>query len=160
MVASKSRKPNSPEGRALQEVVELRVGAARGWSASPYDLTLCILLQPGTLPTFPDDLAPDLSPSLRTWLYNADSTVARSSGQIAQRLATASDASDRYWLWMALGESWALRCYAQGGAPDELTAPVRSVAAEVMSANEFPLTRVRRSEILDLDHSVHLVPRL
>src|SRR5680860_763849 len=51
VVSSRTRKAASPEGQALRQVVELRVEATGGWVAAPYDLTLVVIVEPGTLPT-------------------------------------------------------------------------------------------------------------
>jgi hypothetical protein len=152
VVASKTRRPNSPEGKALAEVVELRVEAANGWGSGPYELTLCVIVQPGTLPTFPNDDIPGLPTGLNAWLYGADGELRRSSGEIAARLEDATEPADRHWLWMALGEAWEKKCRPGSNACEGVRSAVADLVAEVVPADEFPLTRVRRSEILDLDH--------
>jgi hypothetical protein len=53
---------------------------------------------------------------------------------------------------MMLGEAWAMRYTPPSGADPQVRAAVSHLTAEVVSADEFPLTRVRRSEILDVDH--------
>lgn len=160
VVASKARKPNSPEGRAVEQVVELRVEAANGWGVAPYDLTLCVIVQPGVLPTFPDDSVPAIDPALNRWLYDAEGRLLRSSGEIAARLERAGSQGERYWLWLALGDAWALRCSPSGVVTDEIRSAVGGIVADVVPADEFPLTRVRRSEILDLDHLSAPTPEL
>lgn len=152
VVSSRTRKSASPEGQALREVVELRVEATGGWRAAPYDLTLVVVVEPGALPAFPGDDLPELPNVLRSWLYGADGASNRSSSEIAGRLVNANDAGERYWLWMALAEAWAARCYPKGAVSDSVLDAVRSIEGEVVQADEFPLTRVRRSEQLDLDH--------
>jgi len=151
VVASKARK-NSPEGYALGQVVELRVEAAAGWGKPPFELTLCVIVQPGTLPTFVGDEIPDIPSQLNGWLYHSDGELIRNSADIAGRLEKAADAAERHWLWMALGEAWAARCRPPADAPGVIGNAVSDLVAEVLSADEFPLTRVRRSELLDLDH--------
>lgn len=160
VVASKARKAASPERVALEHVVELRVEASGGWGTAPYDLTLCVIVEPGTLPTFPGDELPDLPSSLDEWLHNPVGELRRASGEIADRLAKATDSADRYWLWMALGEAWGNRCRPPANAPSAVHEAVLGVTAEVVPADEFPLTRVRRSEILDLDHISGPTPEL
>jgi len=160
VVASKSRKPNSPEGKAVEQVVELRVEAANGWGGAPYDLTLCVIVQPGTLPTFPDDTIPTPDLALNGWLYDEQGGLARSSAEIAARLEGAGNPTEKYWLWLALGDAWAVKCFPTGQVPDEVRTAVSGVVADVVPADEFPLTRVRRSEILDLDHLSAPTPEL
>jgi hypothetical protein len=53
---------------------------------------------------------------------------------------------------MALAEAWAARCFPQGNPAQSVRDAVAGIVAEVVPADEFPLTRVRRSEQLDLDH--------
>ncbi|WP_306205178.1 hypothetical protein [Actinoplanes sp. RD1] len=110
VAASKARKPASPEGQAFGEVVELRVEAPAGWAKRPFDLTLCVVVQPNTLPTFAGDAFPDVPDRLNDWLYDAGGELTRSSGEIAGRLLAAGSNAERHWLWMALGEAWAARC--------------------------------------------------
>lgn len=160
VVASKARKSASPEGRALEAVVELRVEAVGGWSATPYNLTLCVIVQPGTLPAFPDDDFPDLPPELATWLYEDEDNLRRSSGEIADRLGRTVEAEEKQWLWTALGEAWAGKCRPAQGCSEAIHDAVASVLPEVVPADEFTLTRVRRSEILDLDHLSGPTPEL
>lgn len=160
VVSSKTRKPSSPEGKALAEVVELRVEAANGWGSDPYELTLCVIVQPGTLPTFPDDDIPPLPVALDTWLHNAEGELRRSSGEIAARLENAADPADRHWLWMGLGEAWERKCDPGSNASEAVRTAVADLVAEVVPADEFPLTRVRRSEVLDLDHLSQPTPDL
>jgi len=84
-------------------------------------------------------------------VYDASGELVRTAGEIAARLENAIDPAERHWLWMALGEAWQKRCRPSNGAPDAVRAAVSALVAEVVPADEFPLTRVRRSEILDLD---------
>ncbi|MFI5930896.1 hypothetical protein [Actinoplanes sp. NPDC051494] len=152
VVASKARKPQSPEGQALEQVVELRVEAADGWGSLPFELTLCVIVQPGTLPTFADDHIPDLPDQLATWLRGAGEDLIRTAGDITGRLVKAVDPIERHHLWMALGDAWAARCRPPAQASEQVRTAVSFIGAEVVPADEFPLTRVRRSELLDLDH--------
>lgn len=149
LISSKARKENSPEGKVLRAVVELRVEDANDWTGSPYDLTLSVIVKPGTLPTFTDDEHPALPDQLNTWLYREDGSLNRTPTEIAERLARTSESADIYWLWAALGEAWAAKCRPKTGTADRAEV---SVASEVVPADEFPLSRVRRTEILDLDH--------
>jgi hypothetical protein len=152
VLSSRVRKPNSPEGRVLEDVVELRVEAASGWSSTPFGLTLCVIVRPGALPTFPNDEMPGLPEGLRSWLYGGTGELVRGSVEIAERLLSTTDPAERYWLWMALGDAWAVRCRPPEDSLPTVLAAVSDVTAEVITADEFPLTRVRRAEILDLDH--------
>jgi len=152
ILASKAGKPASPEGQALTSVVELRVEAAGGWLNPPYELTLAIIVEPGTLPTFPNDELLDLPPALEGWLYTDDRRLKPTAGDIASRLTTSTTAIERYFYWMALGEAWASRCRPKGTTSKKVLDAVASLIAEVVPADEYVLTRYRRSEQLDLDH--------
>lgn len=154
VLKSKAAKPASPEGQALEEVVQFRVEASGGWLMPPYDLTLVVIVTPGTLPTFPDDEPPELPAALDGWLRDDQGGLARSSAQIASRLLAATNPDQRYWLWHALVEAWANRCRPASGAAGDIRAAVRgsALAFELLSEDEYPLARVRRSEELDLDH--------
>jgi hypothetical protein len=152
VVSSRVRKPNSPEGRVLEEVVELRVESASGWGSGPFQLTLCVIVKPGVLPTFQNDELPDLPEGLGLWLYGGSGNLVRGSAQIAERLLRTTDPTERYWLWMAIGDAWAVRCSPPADSTETVLAAVSDLTAEVLTADEFPLTRVRRTEILDLDH--------
>ena len=63
-----------------------------------FELTLCVIVQLGTLPTFPDDEVPAPPDALNDWLYDADGALVRGSGEIAGRLVKAMDPAERHWL--------------------------------------------------------------
>lgn len=153
VVSSRVRRSGSPEGQVLSKVVELRVEAAAGWQVPPYDLTLAVIVEPGTLPTFPGDELPDLPVELSGWLYGSDDAeLRRSPPEVAGRLARLGSPVEEYWLWAALGEAWAARCRAREDAAPAVHRAVTTIVGEVIPADEYPLTRLRRSEQLDLDH--------
>lgn len=159
IVSSRSGHPASPEGQALKQVAEFRVEATNGWRTPPYDLTLLVIVEPWTLPTFPDDELPNRPADLTGWLHRGAGARNRSAAEVADRLATATRPDDRYWLWTALGDAWAARCTPKSSDPVSVRQAVSNVVAEVVPADEFPLTRYRRSEQLDLDHLSPPAPR-
>lgn len=159
VLSSRSRKESSPEGRALNNIAEIRVEAVGGWGAPPYDLVLVFITEVGALPVLEDDDVPEIPTELGTWLYDGDREVCRTAADVANRLAVTASPVEQYWLWGALGEAWAAKCQPQAGVPDEVRRAVRSVTAEVVAADEYPLSRVRRSEQLDLDHLSPPTPR-
>jgi hypothetical protein len=153
VIASKAARPLSPEGIALQDVIELRIESSNGWQAAPYELTLSVIVKPGTLPTFPDDELPNLPSTLEQWLHPDDpSRPVPTSSQIATRLHQTADPAESYFCWAALAEAWADRCRPAPSNPPEVMDAVTSLTAEIVSADEYVLTRYRRSEQLDLDH--------
>ena len=103
VVSSRTRKAASPEGQALRQVVELRVEATGGWVAAPYDLTLVVIVEPGTLPTFRGDELPQLTSALNSWLYDDDGALKRTPAEVATRLAAASADDERYCAMDGLG---------------------------------------------------------
>lgn len=148
VMAAKARRPTSPEGKLLQQVLELRIEAGRGWADPPYDLTLVIVVQPGTLPTFPADELPPLSGAY------ASKFAGKSATELALLLVDEQVPADRYWLWLALGDAWARRCKPPSGAEREVVEAVSGGAVDfdVVPDDEYTLDRWRRSETLDLDH--------
>jgi len=149
---SKAAKPNTPEGKVLDEVVELRVEAAGGWTKPPYELVLAVLLKASALPLFDGDDLPDLPAGLGQWLYGDTEELSRGPAEIADRLVRSTDPPERYFLWQALGEAWATRCVPKGAQPKAVREAVNSVTSDVLGLDEYTLDRYRRSEQLDLDH--------
>ena len=150
---SKSQRPASPEGQAFSRVVELRLESENGWDSPPFDLVLAVIVERGTLPMFPDDTLPEMSDALRRRLYHPNSTNLKlTSGEIASLLQGANDAVERYCLWTALGDAWAAKCTPKSSAASNVRNAVSMIRGEVIEADEYSLSRVRRSEVLDLDH--------
>jgi hypothetical protein len=151
-IQSKAGKLESPEGRLIERVLQLRLESVNGWQQPPYDLRLVIIVLPGTLPMFADDELPDLDEELHAWLYESDGVVRRSAHEIAERLEGEQGAAERYFLWGGLGDAWVARCRAKDLDEDSRQAAAPSITAEVVSADEFSLARMLDSEMLDLDH--------
>lgn len=150
---SKTRRSTSPEGRAFARVEQLRIESETGWGSPPYELVLAVVVTPGELPMFPDDELPTMPDALRRDLYDENTGALRkTAGEIAQKLDRTSDPVERYFLWMSLGAAWAAKCQPRGRVLPEVRSAVSSLRAEVVSADEYSLARVLRSEVLDLDH--------
>jgi hypothetical protein len=73
-------------------------GGGRRLADPPYELTLVVIVAPGTLPVSPDDELPDRPAELNSWLYDDTAAFRRGAGQIATRLAEANVPAERYWL--------------------------------------------------------------
>lgn len=144
VIQSKAGKLDSPEGRRIEDVLQLRVESISGWSHRPYELRLILIVCPGALPTFENDELPEFEEGLQSWLYDGAGMIRRSAHEVAERLERETDPAAKYYLWSALGDAWASRCSAR--------ATGIALEAEVVSADEFPLTRMLQTEILDLDH--------
>jgi hypothetical protein len=154
------------EALALDQVVELRVEAADGWAAPPYDLTLVTIVRAGTLPELDENDQIDPPASLQRWLREPSGRLRRTSGDIANRLfahkvditgATPPPTpAERYHLWLALAEAWAAKCTPRGrdkGDPAVAEAVAGGeIAADIASDDEYSLARYRRSERLDVEH--------
>ncbi|GAB3220716.1 hypothetical protein GCM10027586_12090 [Kineococcus gypseus] len=146
---SKAPKETSPLGQVLADVLELRVEATGGWGEPPYDLVLVVVVAPGALPMLPDDDAP-CPPDLRSAALPEPGATLPAPAQAAATLIAAEDPVRRYWAWTAFGNALVARC---GPSEREQSArsAVSSLLPEVVSADDYPLSRVRRSERLDLD---------
>jgi hypothetical protein len=149
-VRSRYRRGTSPLGRVLQQVTELRLEADPQWEDATATIRLVVICNPGVLGTF--DQPPQVPRDLAQWLQPDGTGVARRTPtDIAQRLLAASPGSIEAWhLWDQLGRVWARNCSQVN--PTEGTGRPHQFEAEVLSADEFTLDRVRRSEILDVDY--------
>ncbi|WP_329349488.1 hypothetical protein OG226_18295 [Streptomyces sp. NBC_01261] len=160
LAESRALKDSSPIGWAFQQVASLRLLCEADWDNAPYPLTLCIVLEPGVLPSFPANLdVPRPSVKISAWLYAADgSSLARKHGEIAELLQRETDVSlttaDRYWLWSALSEAWAGLCVAPPNSTPQVLNAVEggTIESEVMSTEDFSFEKFRNSEEIDLDH--------
>lgn len=150
VLTSKARKDNTPLGALLKQIVELRVEALSGWSSPPFELALIVIVEADVLPLFEGDELPPRESTLVSWMYHPAGGLRRDPSQIAERIRSTTDKADLYWLWQALGES--LVAYCTDHVTAEARPGVSDLMSEVLAADEFPLSRVRRSEILDLDH--------
>jgi hypothetical protein len=155
-VQGKYGKEASSLGRVLHQVLQLRLQAHPRWDDPDAVVTLFVICNPGVLPTFDDP--PDTPVDLAQWLGLDTSEVAnRTPSQIAERLLAASPGSVEAWhLWDQLGRVWARRCSQVD--PTGGTGLAHEFHAEVLSADEFTLDRVRSSEILDVDYLSPLTP--
>jgi len=164
VVTSKYGK-DSGEALALEAVVELRVESESGWAVPPYDLTLVVVVKAGTLPELEEEQQFTPPPSLQQWLRKGDGALRRTSGEIANRLfarqrgadgALTASPHERYHLWLALADAWAGKCAPRGAA--STSQPVLEAVAggvvtpDIVSDDEYPLSRYRRSERLDVEH--------
>lgn len=151
-VKKKYDKENSPLGRVLRDVVELRVEAV-DWFTRPLELELHVIARAGSVPLL--DEPPSPNPALRTKLYDDD--LVKSPSEVATvlvQLIDTGDTANASVAWQALAESLAAICKPKSleAAPPGTADAVRSIEAVLWSDDEFPLSRVRKSELLDLDY--------
>lgn len=157
LIESKASKEASPFGMALNDVVELRVASSSGWQHPPYEIVLIFVLEPGVIPMFPDDQFPEEPPAdFRSVFCDENGRVRKSPTEIAEAWNGGGlSAEEKYWLWEWLAESAANMCARSGIELEE----IGSISSEVADADYFPLTRVRRTEILDLEHLSPPLPK-
>jgi hypothetical protein len=143
---SKARREQSPLGQLLTQVHSLRV-QCENWTTMPYELTLIAVMEPNTIP-FPEDVAErpsDLNQPSDNGLTD----------QLSDYVNYLSDngrsPTERYFGWQYLADAWVLQCEAVAKSND-LSRFVGSVTAELVSVDEFPLSRYLASESLDLDY--------
>jgi hypothetical protein len=150
-IRDKHDRPASAIGRILKRIMEIRLQADTSWSDPDTDIQLVIICEPGQIPTI-DELPvprPDLQTRLR---LNADGRSSLAPALIADLLEAAyegDDAAAVLILWQHLVDSWAEQC--NGVSPKRGTQRPHRFVGEFLEADEFPLTRVRSSEILDVD---------
>ena len=150
---SKAQNPASPLGKAFAKIIGLRIECENGWDSPPYELVLAVVVEPGTLPLFPDDELPAMPETLRRKLYDLKKGVPKlTAGEIADLLEHAKDQVERYFLWNALSEAFTAKCEPKSSAEPSVKNAVSSIRGEVIQADEYGLHRVMRSEVLDLDH--------
>ncbi|TDT31225.1 hypothetical protein [Naumannella halotolerans] len=141
LIREKHDSPDSPLGKILQRVAEVRIEAV-DWDTTPVELTLHVIAKAGSVPTIPDDA--DLS---RIGSMPSDLT------KVCEAILSERDPIRQAMLWGTFAESLADKCAPKGqykGDP-EVTGAVLSVSGELSSDDEFPLSRARRSEQLDVD---------
>ncbi|WP_251450892.1 hypothetical protein [Microbacterium sp. Marseille-Q6648] len=141
LIRSKYDNPNSPLGQVMQRVAEVRVEAV-DWSVLPVSLTLHVIVKAGCLPTVSEDA--DLS------------NVGRLPSQLDElcsAILVENDAVRLAVLWPTLAEVLASRCVPRVKDAEDASVrdAVREIVGEVSSDDEFPLSKARRSEQLDID---------
>lgn len=141
LIREKHDSPDSPLGKILQRVAEVRIEAV-DWDATPVELTLHVIAKAGAVPTIPDDA--DL-----TTIGPMPSDLTK----VCEAILSEGDPIRQAMLWGAFAESLASKCVPKGryARDPEIVGAVSSVSGELSSDDEFPLSRIRRSEQLDVD---------
>lgn len=127
---------DSPEGRRVDEVLQIRAAATPDWRAS-FDLDLTFIVDEGRLVAVsPDD---PLSGGIQNFASGLPAIAA-----ISAHIEDASlRAADRSYLWQLLVDRWCGLCAPVG--------QVRSIAGTAESADVLPFAAIYRTEELDLD---------
>jgi hypothetical protein len=130
-------KPDSPEGKVLADLVQIRVQPVPVEPSSEADLTLVFIMRQGTLPILADPPAPSVA--IVTWL-----ATHKQASEIATKLTDATiGPDDRAHLYSKLAEAWAGLCQPNSA--------IRYVSGEIVSEDEYVLSNYWQSERLDLD---------
>lgn len=158
VLRSKALKEQSPLGRVLTDVYGIRIEAAGSWMTAPYDLVLVVIFEPGVVPTFANGDLPDEPVGLRDRVVGHGVSIATRSNQIAEAYHRAAGLEERYWLIMMLAEAWSAQCEA-AALRKGVHGAVRSVLPDIVTVDDFPLSRVNNSEDLDLDYLSEPLPR-
>ena len=141
LIRSKYDKPASPLGQVLQHVSEVRV-EAEDWGALPVSLTLHVIVKAGDIPTIPEDADFSAVGSLPSDLDGVCSAILIETNPV--RLAM---------LWAAFANVLASKCSPRTKDAEDPAVgdAVRDITGELSADDEFPLSRVRKSEQLDID---------
>ncbi|UQB16773.1 hypothetical protein LIX22_000487 [Clavibacter nebraskensis] len=149
-IRQKYEKTSSPLGQILQKVVELRVQADT-WAADHIALELHVILKAGTLPTL--EGIPDMRPGFRNKLYASDDKV-KTPSEVAEGILYADSTDELNLAWDAFAASLAEACKPKpiDMQKSEIANAVSEITGVLWSEDDFPLSRVRKSEILDIDY--------
>jgi hypothetical protein len=146
IIREKYRKDNSPLGKVMREVVELRI-EAENWSVRPVDVTLHVIVKAGELP---------LATSDDSEFNMVQPYVARKPTEIADLIVRESSSNRKSMLWNEFAAALAVTCHPRGIAAQD-SYVLRAVedgeiSPQIWADDEFPLSRIRKSERLDLDY--------
>jgi len=147
LIRDKYERPASPLGRALHDVVEFRV-EAESWAVRPLDLTLHVIVRAGTFPQAEDSLSEDDLPDDAVLPEES----VRSVPVVAEEISRAEGAASED-LWFEFARALAAACVPrQSERMPEVDAAVGRVSPSLFTDDEFPLSRIRKSELLDVDY--------
>lgn len=149
-VRSKYDKPDSSLGQILHKVAEIRVEADR-WTHPVRVIRLHVIVKAGEIPTYEEP--PPMSDAIARKLRLGDDEGPKPS-EIAELLNADLTPDDKHYAWLAFAKSLASLCRPKPSQRSDpiIAAAVREVVGELWSDDEFPLSRVRKSEIVDLDY--------
>lgn len=142
---------NSSLGEVLRNVVvELRVEA--DWRSAPYQITVHTIVKAESIPTLPDDVPP-VSLKFLERLQKPGGEAAPPNA-VAEVIMSTKDPVEVNLALEALAESFASTCKPHARYIDDETV-MRAVDARIdwrlWSDDEFPHSRYRKSEALDLE---------
>jgi hypothetical protein len=149
LIQNKYRR-NSSLGELLRTVVaEIRVEA--DWNSAPYKLTLHTIVKAEFVPTLPDDVAP-ASLAFLERLRTPDGDFAPPSA-LAEVAQSTGDPVEVNLALDALAGSFASACKPHPRHNEDATImrAVESIEGQLWSDDDFPYSRHRKSEALDLE---------
>ncbi|MEU4455432.1 hypothetical protein AB0F44_29165 [Nocardioides sp. NPDC023903] len=149
-ILERAHKPNSPLGKAVAHVHSFRI-QCEDWSTVPHELTLIVVMEAGILPSDLDSLNRPSDLDSNTSARQARAIKDRINDCLADLDRTSLNDAARYFAWQQLSELWAQQC-EEAATELNYQNTVRSVTAEVVSVDDFPMSRFLATESLDLDH--------
>jgi len=151
-VSDKANNPDSPLGRVLDVVREIRV-QAKHWRPPGIDLKIYIIVAAGELPMVGDEPFPAPDLTLATWL-----DAGRGPAELAEALfptdGNRPSGAHRDHLWRALAVSFAglIKPPARFNTDESVQQAIAGVVVEVVGEDEFTFLLHRRSDEIDLAH--------
>lgn len=149
LIREKYRKSQSPLGRILKDVVEIRV-EARQWSTRPIELVLHVIVKAGTVPSIEEGSLGVIPKDA----LDEDGRIV-SPTALAELIVNADSKATRAALWPLLADSLAQICQPADrdlANPQVASAVSGEIVGEFWQDDEFPLSKYRKSELLDVDY--------
>ncbi|MBF4623085.1 hypothetical protein [Clavibacter sp. VKM Ac-2872] len=149
-IRSKYDKPNSPLGQVLHNVIEIRLESP-DWSLKPTSIIMHVIVKAGEIPT-PDE-SEEVDEAFVGTIFDS-AGYPKSPAEIAQTIQGELTAGQKAFAWEAFASALARSCSPKAGELliPEISGAISSITGQLWSDDEFPLSRVRQSELLDLDH--------
>ncbi|MDR1790909.1 MAG: hypothetical protein LBR20_04535 [Propionibacteriaceae bacterium] len=148
-IREKYHHPASPLGMCLHDVVEIRV-EAESWSMRPLNVTLHVVIRAGVIPEPIESDRPDTK--LVDLAHDAEGYI-RTPAEVAKLVIEAKDGKAKATLWSLLADSLAAYCVPKKKLTStDALRTVAGIVAELWTDDTFPLSRVRKSELLDVDY--------
>jgi hypothetical protein len=133
----------------MQEVVELRVEAAE-WSARPLDLTLHVIVKAGAIPITEQD---DREQAGYIEVLKEFKSKGLTAHVIVQQLIDERSSFRKTVLWEAFADALGRLCVPKNMPRDPGRVVSQSQVSPLLwSDDEFPLSRMRKSELVDVDY--------
>lgn len=151
-IRDKYEAPASSLGRVLHQIAEIRV-EADSWSSQPCALTIHVIIAASSMPIFADEDGGKIDDIARN-------PSGRALTKIAEEILETDDAGRIVALWDELAWALADSCKprAKFAEIEQVRSAVAGVEAMVWTDDDFPLSRYRKSEQLDVDFLSDPIP--